>query len=113
MIESTKPPADIQAILTVIGRRKREYEEGKDRRLDLHGVHIRGVGIGDAHLEGAILKGAQLKGARLHGAHLEGAMGLLQEQVDSAFGDEETVLPDGLERPAHWVKKPGTDQSLV
>lgn len=62
-----------------------------------------------AHLEGAKLCGANLEGARLWNAHLEGAdlreALLTQPQLNSAFGDEHTILPEGegLTRPARWL----------
>jgi uncharacterized protein YjbI with pentapeptide repeats len=67
---------------------------------------------------GAILREAKLERANLAGAHLEsadltGAVGLTQEQLDSAFGDILTVLPKGLERPAHWSAAPPDTQRAV
>jgi len=56
-------------------------------------------------LRGANLRGAYLKGAFLEGADLERAERLTQEQIDEAFGDEDTKLPDHLQRPAHWGKR--------
>ena len=67
-----KPATDIQAVLTVIGRRRREYDiEGQ--RLNLHETDLRGADLHGAHLEGADLRGAHLKGANLAGAYLERA----------------------------------------
>ena len=54
---------EIQAILTVLGRRRRTHERGEDRVLDLR----------ETDLRQASLRGAQLDGANLLGAHLEGA----------------------------------------
>ncbi len=68
-----RPPADIQAIMTVIGRRNRAYEEGHERRLDLYATDLRGVLLLDAHLENANLAETHLEGALLNGVHLEGA----------------------------------------
>jgi hypothetical protein len=31
---------------------------------------------------------------------------MTQAQVDAAKGDEDTKLPPGIQRPAHWEKKP-------
>jgi hypothetical protein len=84
-----KPPADIQAGLTVLARLPRRH----------------GVSRGDltnALLAGAQLDGADLTGAWLMGANLTGARGLTQEQLVSAVGDAKTKLPDGYERPAAW-----------
>jgi uncharacterized protein YjbI with pentapeptide repeats len=60
-----------------------------------------------AHLNKADLNKAHLDGARLFEAHLDradftGAEGLTQAQLDQAFGDAETKLPEGLTRPKHW-----------
>ncbi|MEK6618807.1 MAG: pentapeptide repeat-containing protein, partial [Nitrospirota bacterium] len=58
-----KLAADIQAILTVLGRRERTYKNGEDLRLDLRGTDLRRADLSGAHLEGA----------RLYGGHWEGA----------------------------------------
>lgn len=71
--DEIRPPADIQAIMTVIGRRNRAYEEGQERRLDLYATDLRGALLLDAHLENANLAEAHLEGALLNGVHLEGA----------------------------------------
>jgi uncharacterized protein YjbI with pentapeptide repeats/23S rRNA pseudoU1915 N3-methylase RlmH len=65
--------ADLQAIATVIGRR-RQSEDPSDKRLDMHDVDLRHVRWAHAHLERAYLSGAHLEGADLSGAHLEGAL---------------------------------------
>lgn len=81
-----RPAIDVQAVLTVLGRREKgmRNQEGEDHRLDL--------------------SRADLRGANLVGAHLEGAKHLTQEQINSAQGDALTKLPEGLERPARWTK---------
>ena len=114
-----RPRADIQAILTVLGRRAWFSEE--DEPLDLHETalpraylpmaRLEKVFLYDANLEGALLYDANLRGAWLwktnltdailEGAHLEGAdltgaIGLTWEQIQSAHIDEKTKLPDQL-----------------
>lgn len=64
---------DIQAILTVIGRRKLAHEAGKNRKLDLTNTDLRGANLERANLSGADLRGANLEGANLSGAHLNRA----------------------------------------
>jgi len=119
--------ADIQSILTVLGRRELKYDKVP---LDLRYTHLEWADLREAHLEGAVfwgahlemavldkayLQGAQLlvanlEGAFLHEAHLEGvdlswAVGLTQVQIDSASGNEWTKLPPlppGLKRPDRW-----------
>lgn len=66
-----KLAADIQAALTVLGRRARTYKNGEAQRLDLRRLDLRRANLSDAHLEGAILSGAHLEDANLAGAHLE------------------------------------------
>jgi Pentapeptide repeats (8 copies) len=61
---SPKPAADIQAIVTVLGRRTRTFGNGEDQRLDLTHTDLRGADLQRAHLEQADLRGAYLKGAR-------------------------------------------------
>jgi uncharacterized protein YjbI with pentapeptide repeats len=58
-----------------------------------------------ANLEGARFSNANLEKANLQGANLTDAKGLTQEQVDSAIGDERTMLPAGLTMPKSWKKK--------
>ena len=66
--------ADIQAALTVLGRRDGIYPASEDSRLDLRGSDLRRAQLSGAHLEGAILSGAHLEEANLIGAHLEDAI---------------------------------------
>jgi hypothetical protein len=97
--------------LTVLGRledgyRKRSvlqflYEAGlintKYPVIDLDGANLE-----EASLDGANLKGAHLPGAILYGAILRYAQGLTQDQLEAAFGNEDTTLPEGIDRPKHW-----------
>jgi Pentapeptide repeats (8 copies) len=66
-----KPAADLQAALTVLGRRTRTYNNGESQRLDLRNLDLRRANLSSAHLEGAILSGAHLEGAILNGARME------------------------------------------
>ncbi|MFN0111696.1 MAG: pentapeptide repeat-containing protein [Blastocatellia bacterium] len=61
---------DIQAILTVIGRRK---TNGEKNRLDLKNTYLEGAYLSGASLIGANLRGADLRGADLSKASLIGA----------------------------------------
>ena len=99
---------------------------------DLGGAQLQGADLGGAKLQGADLRGAQLQGADLGVAHLQGAnLGVAQfddatdltaatfqgaavRSVDfttipqiarhlaDMFGDASVLLPDGVDRPAHW-----------
>lgn len=57
----------------------------------------------EASLAKVVFARADLTRAMLDGADLTGAVGLEQKQLDSAWGDLDTVLPDGLTRPAAWT----------
>ena len=71
--EPLPPRADVQAILTVLGRRKLDHERGERLGLDLRAVDLRRVRLAGAHLEKAELGGAHLEEAKLKYAHLEDA----------------------------------------
>jgi uncharacterized protein YjbI with pentapeptide repeats len=70
---SPKLGVDIQAILTVLGRRRRAHEKGEDQILDLREVDLRHVSLRNTHLEGADLSGPNLERADLSGVHLKKA----------------------------------------
>ena len=70
---AAKPPTDIQAILTVIGRRETTGKNRRNDRLDLRHTHLAGVVILDADLQGADLQGAALNRTILVRAKLGGA----------------------------------------
>jgi uncharacterized protein YjbI with pentapeptide repeats len=73
-IADDEPRTDIQAILTVLGRRKRGNKRETARQtLNLNRTDLKGVDLSEAHFEGADLIGANLQGAYLCGAHLEQA----------------------------------------
>jgi hypothetical protein len=142
--EKIPPKTDVQAVLTVLGRRDEEKrkQERDDQRLDLSqtdlrganltgahleranlwgahlehadfneahlegtdlwGAHLEHAWLGRAHLEGAHIEKAHLEGVKLKETHLEGATFSevyfentknLQEQINNAFGNENTILP--------------------
>jgi hypothetical protein len=67
---TARPTTDVQAILTVIGRR----DKNRDRdALALSGTCLANVNLTNANLTGANLFGADLTGADLTGADLTGA----------------------------------------
>ena len=73
-------------------------------------ANLTGANVADANLTGAEvglanLTDAILVGANLRGADLSDVKGLTQEQIDSAFTDQNTKLPDYLQKPA----EPDTD----
>jgi len=63
---------------------------------------IERANVQGAHIENAYLQGPDLRGAYLQGAELGRARGLIKEQIEQAYGDENTKLPEGLQLPAAW-----------
>jgi uncharacterized protein YjbI with pentapeptide repeats len=92
--------------------------EGKGMDLsdaNLSGAELSAANLGIADLSGANLSGtvlgSQLCGADLSNADLSGADlrraqpgCITQQQIDQAYGDEKTQLPDSLQRPESWGK---------
>ncbi|MEM0942728.1 MAG: pentapeptide repeat-containing protein [Pseudomonadota bacterium] len=86
--------------------------EARLEGADLRNARMEGAGLGFARMAGANLIGADLKftnlrdwsiaRASLRSVDFTGAEHFTQEALNSAFGDEETVLPEGLNRPCHW-----------
>lgn len=83
---------------------------------------LSGADLREAHLQGADLRYSLVNGANLHSANLRSAdlrhwvcaraslrsadfsnsKNLTQEQINSAFGDSTTILPEGIVMPDHW-----------
>ncbi|MHB8069971.1 MAG: pentapeptide repeat-containing protein [Desulfobaccales bacterium] len=70
LLRITKIAPDIQAIMTIIGRRIRTFLKGEDHHLNLNGVDLRGADLKGANLEGALLMGSHLEYADLNEANL-------------------------------------------
>jgi hypothetical protein len=64
------PEPDIQAILTVIGRRSKHHKDVEHGPIDLRGARLRGADLQGADLNQSALQGARLRGARLQEASL-------------------------------------------
>jgi hypothetical protein len=78
---------DIQAILTVVGRRTRTYGKGEDQSLNLLHTHLRGADLNGAQLQGAELSCTQLQRAHFFGAQLQGASFLGAQLQAALFWD--------------------------
>jgi uncharacterized protein YjbI with pentapeptide repeats len=84
------------------------------RKTDLRGSDLRHANIDGADLCRADLSGADLRDASmvrsflkladLRGADLSTARGLTDEQIGIAFGDDRTLLPEDIARPATWTQ---------
>ena len=71
---SPKVPADIQAVLTVLGRRGLSYRNGEENRLNLAQTNLLGASLGNANLEGALLLRTNLQKAILTKSKLANAL---------------------------------------
>jgi uncharacterized protein YjbI with pentapeptide repeats len=70
---------------------------------DLRFANLRFANLSSANLSSADLNSADLSSADLSSADLSSAVGLTQDQVNSAlYGDKYTKLPAGLVKPKHW-----------
>ena len=69
-------------------------------RADFTGANLQSATLVGTYLGSSILTNANLAGANLSGADLSIAKGLTQQQLDTACGDESTLLPSGLTIPA-------------
>jgi hypothetical protein len=78
------PPTDIQAVLTVIGRRRLSYRNGEDNHLDLIKTNLGKAYLFKANLQGAYLINANLEEAKLWGANLQGAY-LINANLQGAY----------------------------
>jgi hypothetical protein len=87
---------DVQAALTVLGRRSRANDPSEPWRVDLDGSHLEGAILHGAHLEGADLHDAHLERANLYEAHLEDA-NLYEAHLDGAILQEAHLENANLE----------------
>lgn len=134
---------DIQAVLTIIGRRTASFENGEVNRLNLRNVRLQNARLQKANLAGADLIGADLReaylteaslrraelggaelpeayltkadlaGADLRGTDLSESHDLTWEQVDSAIIDELTKLPPEFESKKQEKLKRQREQKLL
>lgn len=84
-----------------------ELMGAKLAKANLCGVTLRGsvlirADLRSAQLTGCDVLGVDMRDANLSGADLGGAIYLTQMQVNSAHGDDATILPAGFSRPSHW-----------
>ena len=75
--------ADVQAILTLLGRRNTAHEE-EDQHLNLCNTDLRGANVHDANLQEVILTGANLQGAILPRVNLQEAI-LVHASLENAI----------------------------
>jgi hypothetical protein len=89
-----RPAADVQAAVTVLGRR--QLPPDGLRLLDLIRADLQGASLDRANLQGAYLGHADLVRASLGGANLQGMD--LEAKLQGAVADAATRWPDGWDR---------------
>jgi len=97
---------DVNALLLQTSENARseiQHTKTDYRGADLIGAKLEGADLRGASLRGAYLIGADLRRADLGGANLTGSIFLVQSQLDSAKGNDETRLSPSFVRPAHWA----------
>jgi uncharacterized protein YjbI with pentapeptide repeats len=86
-------------------------EEANLQEADLREAKLQRANLQYANLQGANLQGATFREAmqgpyrqygKLRGSDLQGAKGLGQSQIEQAIGDNDTTLPEGIDRPKSW-----------
>lgn len=75
----------------------------------IESTNLVGTNLKGARLDGASFVGSNLQSANMEETFIErtdftGVKGLTQEQLNEAFGDAYTILPDKLTRPARWLE---------
>jgi len=86
------------AVLRKTNLRDSDLRKANMNRADLFRANLAGADLREASLVSCFLKRADLSGA-----DLSTARGLTDAQIADALGDEQTRLPDGLNRPAAWA----------
>ncbi|AZG76486.1 pentapeptide repeat-containing protein [Methylocystis rosea] len=75
----------------------------------IESTNLVGTNLKGARLDGASFVGSNLESANMEETFIErtdftGVKSLNQEQLNGAFGDAYTILPDKLTRPARWLE---------
>jgi hypothetical protein len=109
--EPPLPRADVQAILTVIGRRELQDWRGHAElpRLDLHATDLRRAFLANCNLVGAVLWDVHFENADLREAHLEASVlwhaHFAGADLDGAHFDDAHIQGADLLEARHLVKQ--------
>lgn len=75
----------------------------KFRNQSIRGSLFIAANLKNADLSYTDCLGADFRNADLSHANLKGAMFLTQSQINSAMGNNNTIIPEHLNRPDHWI----------
>ncbi|MEH1864053.1 MAG: pentapeptide repeat-containing protein [Nostoc sp.] len=83
------------------------FEGSNLQDANLIGSNLQNAKLAGANLEGVLLSTANLQDANLQEtnlfrANLSGCENLELQQIEQAFGDRTTILPENLNIPQHW-----------
>lgn len=92
----------VGAILRGSILRKTDLRQADLREAVLSGADLCRANLAGADLREANLTAAFLRRTNLRGADLSTSVGLTENQISQAIGDDATRLPCGLGRPASW-----------
>lgn len=81
-----------------------KFRRASFRHANLTGTQFVAAGLRGADFSFAEFRNCECAGANFRGANLSTAMNLTQDQVNSGFGDNATVLPHHIQRPTHWAE---------
>ena len=99
-----KPPTDIQAILTVIGRRETTGNNRGNDPLNLSCTRLVRADLTDANLSGTILVEADLRQAYMNGANLAGADLLIANLSGAILTRAKNLTAKQVRQATNWCK---------
>jgi uncharacterized protein YjbI with pentapeptide repeats/DNA-binding Xre family transcriptional regulator len=78
-------------------------QEANFREAKVQGADFGNANLKYANLNEADLQGVNLSGVNIQGADFSGAKKLTSAQIKLAHGNNTTILPENVERPANWM----------
>lgn len=82
----------------------RDFKNHNMKGEDLSGAFLISANISGCNLDGCNLLGADIRDCDLRGADLRNTTFLTQRQINSAIGNNDTILPENIEMPLRWKK---------
>lgn len=79
-----------------------DFSQSNFRGADLMDASCQQADLSHADLTSAVMVNTCLEWSGIHGTDFTDVVGLTEDQLESACGDTNTILPTGLVRPAHW-----------
>jgi len=83
----------------------KDFENQNIKGEDLSGAFLISANLSGCSLDGCNLLGADLRDCNFRGSDLSNGIFLTQRQINSAVGDNDTILPENIEMPCGWRNK--------